>query len=59
MSTYERPDAVGATVTSGHDGYTVSVVALAWGVHRLFRDLFADEDQATRADATAKALLAR
>jgi hypothetical protein len=56
MSTYERPEAVGPTVTSGPDGYTVRVVALSWGVQRMLRDLFADEEQGRRAEATARAL---
>jgi hypothetical protein len=57
MGTYERPVWVGPTVTTDGSQYTVRVLALAWGLHRLLRDLFADTDQASKAEATAKALL--
>jgi hypothetical protein len=56
MSSYERPDALEPTIESGPDGYTVHVVTLAWGVARMLRDLFADEEQAANAEATARAL---
>jgi hypothetical protein len=57
MGTYERPVWVGPTVTTDGSQYTVRVLALAWGLHRLLRDLFADAEQASKAEATAQALL--
>ena len=56
LSSRERPVWLDPTVRSGPDGYTVSVVTLAWGVHRMLRNLFANEEQAKGAEATARAL---
>lgn len=57
MSSYARPALVLATVTAEYGGYAIYVETLAWGITRMLRDLFADEDQASRADATARELL--
>ncbi len=56
MSSNEKPEALDPTITTGPGGYTVSVVTLAWGVHRMLRNLFADEEQATATEATARTL---
>ena len=56
LSNRERPVWLDPTVRSGPDGYTVYVVTLAWGVHRMLRNLFANEEQAKGAEATARAL---
>jgi hypothetical protein len=57
MSSYERPDSLWPTITTEVGGYAVSVPSLAWGTTRLLRDLFADESEASAAEATARALL--
>jgi hypothetical protein len=38
-------------------GYTINIDALAWGLTRLLRDLFADDTQSSAAEATARELL--
>jgi hypothetical protein len=56
LSSRERPILLDPTIRSAPDGYTVHVVTLAWGVHRMLRNLFANEEQAKGAEATARAL---
>ncbi len=53
----ERPDWVRPTIGRYGSGYDVSVEALAWGTNRMLRALFADDDQATAAEETARRLL--
>lgn len=43
---------------AGENIYTLFVPTLAWGIHRMLQRLFGDEQQATRAELTARALLA-
>jgi hypothetical protein len=57
MASHERPNWLGPTVQRRRGAYIVRVHVLAWGVHRLLRDLFADEEQAEAAEATAQTLL--
>jgi hypothetical protein len=57
MSSYERPEWLGPTVGSEPGGYVVHVPTLAWGVHRMLRDLLSDPEQADAAEATARSLL--
>jgi hypothetical protein len=57
MSSYEQPALVFATVARQHGAYGIYVESLAWGVTRMLRDLFADDEQASKADATARELL--
>jgi hypothetical protein len=59
LSCYEKAEWLPATIRSQYGGYAISVDALAWGVTRMLRDLFGDEDQARPADATARRLLQR
>lgn len=59
MSSYERPEWLGPTVDNEPGRYVIYVAALAWGVHRMLRDLFADSAEVDAADATARALLRR
>ena len=54
LSRFEKPGWLEPTIRSDPDGYAVSVPTLAWGVHRMLRNLFADEAQAKGADATAE-----
>ena len=56
LSSRERPVCLDPTIRSGPDGYTVYVVTLAWGVHRMLRNLFANGEHAKGAEATARAL---
>lgn len=57
MSSYERPDGLGATVSQEVGGYAVSVPSLAWGTTRLLRGVLGDHTEAPAAEATARALL--
>ena len=54
-----RPAWTGPTVHIKNNRCYISVWALSWGVYEMLRRLFEDEQQAKRADATAKRLLAR
>lgn len=53
----KQPEALGPTLRHEDDELILSVWSLAWGVHRMLRDLFADDAQVERAHATAEALL--
>jgi hypothetical protein len=57
MASYERPNWLGPTVERRGGAYVVRVHVLAWGAHRLLRDLFADDEQADAAETTAQALI--
>lgn len=57
MSSYQKLDWLPATVGEEPGGYAIHVETLAWGVTRMLRDLFADDDQASRANSTAEQLL--
>jgi hypothetical protein len=57
LSSYEKLDWLPATITHDYGGYAIHVDALAWGVARMLRHLFADEEQASRANDTAGKLL--
>jgi hypothetical protein len=59
MSSPERPVWMDATITSEPGGYVVHVSRLAWGVTRMLQNLFADDDEASAAEATARSLLRR
>jgi hypothetical protein len=58
MSSFDKPEPLDPTIKDGPDGYTISVLTLAWGVHRMLRNLFGDEEQARKAESTARALFA-
>lgn len=57
MSSYPKLEWLSATITEELGGYTIHVDTLAWGVTRMLRDLFADDIQASAAEATARKLL--
>jgi hypothetical protein len=59
MSSCDRPQWIGPTVTADPGGYAIHVNTLAWGVTRMLRNVFGDADQADAAEATARGLLRR
>ncbi len=59
MSSYIKLAWLSATITNEYGGHAIHVDTLAWGICRMLRDLFADEVQASAADATARELLRR
>jgi hypothetical protein len=59
LSSFERPVWLAPTVRTAADGHTFDVATLAWGVHRLLRNLIADHAQARQAEASARMLFGR
>lgn len=59
MGSPERPAWMQETISSEPGGYVVHVATLAWGVTRMLRNLFADDEQADAAEQTARWLLGR
>jgi hypothetical protein len=57
LNARDRPEWLSPTITVAPEADVVSVETLAWGVHEMLRRLFADEAQATAANATARSLL--
>lgn len=58
LSSYEKPHVLTApTVANGYGGYSIHVETLAWGVTRMLRNVFDDDEQATLANNTARELL--
>lgn len=53
-----RPEILSPTLRHEQNELILSVWTLTWGVHRMLRDVFADEHQVCRGEATAAALIA-
>jgi len=60
LDSQDRPGWLARLTTIDHlgAGYDISVDILAWGVQRMLRNLLSDARQASRAEETARRLLA-
>ena len=57
MSSYVKLDWLSPTIAIDYGSHAIHVDTLAWCICRMLRDLFADADQASAAEATARKLL--